>query len=126
MKFVKMKLILLLAVARFIEAGPHFDDTMKDVNSLLVVDSASPELYPASEEDPKAEVTPATEDFFTGEAEDLIISRKRRRSFKKAYKAMKKEEERKAKKLEKLKRIARKHCKKVCKKYPHSPSCPCN
>merc|ERR1711962_1532454 len=44
MKSVKMTLILFLAVAGFIEAGPHPDGTMENVNS------ASPEDDPATEE----------------------------------------------------------------------------
>jgi len=74
MKSVKITLILLLAVAGFIEAGPQLDGTMEDVNS------ASPEVYPASEEGPP-EDDPATEEFSSSEIADQSKSRTRRDAF---------------------------------------------
>jgi len=60
-----MKLILLLTVVGFIQAGPQLDGTMKDVNP------APPEVFSASEEDPTPEVP-------TSVTRDLSKSRRRR------------------------------------------------
>jgi len=78
-----MKLILFLAVAGLVEAGPQLDGIMKDVNeikenSTLVVNPAPPEVYPAPEADPTPEVDPATEEFSSGGKEDMSKSRERR------------------------------------------------
>jgi len=78
MKSLKMKLILFLAVAGFIEAGPQLNGIMKDVNatpegnSSLVVNSAPPE------EDLTPEDDHATEEFSSGGTGDLSKSRSRR------------------------------------------------
>jgi len=109
MKSLKMKSILFLALAGCIEARPRLNDTMKDVNptpdvnSSLVANPASPEVYPASEEGPTPDEDSSTEIFPTGETGEMIISRTRR-SIKKCKKKCKGSKKKKSK------------CKKECKK----------
>merc|ERR1711872_716586 len=84
MKSLKMKSILFLALAGYIEAGPCFNDTIKDVNPTPDVDSAA-------------------EDSPTGETIEMITSRTRR-SIKKCKK--------KCKGSKKKKRKCKRKCKK--------------